>query len=170
MMRCRQNSKVSASQPWMTIRRSRSTSGSRWPAGPVDLDDAAHDVFHLAVFGLVVDAEQDRVGTAETDVGRPGRVRVLLVILHVGENAAPHLFEQVLTRGRRGVGGLEELVGLALDDGGEKRALVREVVVHQRPRDAGTLGDFVDPNLVIGPLAEDFSPQREQLGAAVLRG
>ena len=55
----------------------------------VDLDDAGHDVFHLTVLGLIVDAEQDRIGAAESHVCSPGGVRVLLVVLHVGKDAVP---------------------------------------------------------------------------------
>ena len=156
MMRCRQISKVSASQPWIDDPQVAFDIGLEIAARSVDLDDAAHDVFHLPVLGLVVDAEQDRIGTAESDVGGPGGVRVLLVVLHVGKHAVPHLLEEVLAGRRRTVGGLEQLVGLPFDDGGEERPLVREVVVHQRSRYAGPLGDLVDANLVVGPLAEDF--------------
>jgi hypothetical protein len=45
---------------------------------------------------------------------------------------------------------------LPFDDGGEERPLVGEVVVHQRPRHAGPLGDLVDADLVVGPLSEDL--------------
>jgi hypothetical protein len=41
-------------------------------------------------------------------------------------------------------------------------------VVHQRPGHSGTFGDLVDADLVIGPLAENVGPKREQLSAAIL--
>jgi hypothetical protein len=55
-------------------------------AGAHDLGDMGHDVLHLTVFGFVVDAEQHRVGAAETDVCRPRGLRVLLVVGHVREH------------------------------------------------------------------------------------
>ena len=96
-------------------------------------------------------------------------MRVLLVVLHVGQHTAPYLLKEVLTGRDRRVRGFEKLVGLPFDDGGEERALVREIVVHQGARDAGTLRDLVDADLVVGPLTEDFRTQREQLGAAIIR-
>ena len=94
-------------------------------------------------------------------------MRMGLVVVEVRQHARPQLFEQAQPGLRGGVGGLEQALALGADDGGEERALVGEVVVHQGPGDAGPLGDLVDAHLVIGPLAEHLGAQRQQLVASL---
>ena len=95
---------------------------------------------------------------------------MLLVVAHVRQHTLTYLVEQVFPRLWQGVGGLEESLTLGVHDSREERPLVREVVVHQRPRNAGTLGDLIDAYLVVRALAEDLRAQRQQLVAAVVGG
>ncbi len=60
------------------------------------------------------------------------------------------------------------LVSFVLDNSGEERPLVREVVIHQRARHPGTLGDLIDADLVIGSLPEHFCSQCQQLSTPIL--
>ncbi|COW99772.1 Uncharacterised protein [Mycobacterium tuberculosis] len=89
---------------------------------------------------------------------------------HIGQHAGSYLFEHRHPRGGRLVGRRVQPVGLVLDDRGEERPLVREVVIHQCPRHPSALGDLIDANLVVRPLPKDLRPQSEQFSAAVLRG
>src|SRR4029077_9742264 len=134
------------------------------------LVDTRDDPVGLAVVIDVLDAPQDRVGGADADVGGPRTVRVLLVVAQVSQHTFAHLVEQARLRVGRGVGGLEESLALGTDDSGEERPLVGEVVIHQRPRHPGALGDLVDAHLVVRTLAEDFGAQCQQLVAAIVGG
>ena len=60
-------------------------------------------------------------------------VRMLLVILEIGQHPGAHPVEQCLPGLRRRVGGFEQLRGAGADDLGEERPLVGKVVVHQSP-------------------------------------
>ena len=93
---------------------------------------------------------------------------MLLVVAQVRQHTRPQLIEQVLVRVRQGVGGLEEPFALGAHDGGEERPLVREVVIHQRARNPGPLGDLVDADLVVRALAEHFCAQRQQFVAPIV--
>lgn len=135
-----------------------------------DLADPGHDVFHLAVLGLVIDAQQNRIGASQAHVGGPGGLRVLLVVGHVGQHAEADLLEHRHSDGGLDAGGLVEPIRLVLDDRREERPFVREVVIHQRARNPGALRNLIDADLVVRSLAENFRPQGEQFSASILGG
>src|ERR1700757_177249 len=77
-----------------------------------DLADAGHDMFQLPVLGLVVDAEQNRVGTAQTHVSGPRGLRIRLVVGHVGQHTGPELLEHRHAGRWRGVGRRVQTIAL----------------------------------------------------------
>ena len=93
-----------------------------------------------------------------------------LLVVHIRQHPGPQLVEHAQFWIRNGVGGLEEPLALGAHHGGEERPLVGEVVVHQRARHPGPLGDLVDADLVVRALAEHFGAQLEQFVAPILGG
>src|SRR2546421_79813 len=64
----------------------------------------------------------------------------------------------------------EHLLHVALEQRDVEIALRREVLVNQRLRDAGRLGDLVDRGSVVATAGEDFQRGFEDRLAALLRG
>src|SRR6476619_5895732 len=95
---------------------------------------------------------------------------MLLVVAQIRQHALAHLVEQALSRLRRGISGLEQPIALGAHHRSEERPFVREVVVHQRPRHPGTLGDLVDAHLVVRALAEHLGAQRQQFVTTIVGG
>ena len=168
MMRCRHISNVKASQPYMVIRMSRSTLESRSP--PSVVVDPVHDPVDLTLVVDVLDAAQHRIGACPCR-RRPPTRRAGAARRSADTPARPRAtVRRGLARHRRGVGRLEQPLALGLHHRGEERALVGEVVVHQRARHARPLGDLVDPDLVVGTFAEHLGAQRQQLVAPIVGG
>ena len=93
-----------------------------------------------------------------------------LLVVQICQHPRTQLVEHAQFWIGNGVGGLEEPLALGVNHGGEERPLVGEVVVHQRARHPGPLGDLVDANLVVRALAEHFGAEREQFVAPILGG
>ena len=97
-------------------------------------------------------------------------MRVLLVIVQIRQHTRAQLLEYRLAGHRRGVCRLEQPVALGLHHRGEERALVGEIVVHQRAGHARAFGDLVDPDLVVRAFAEHLGAQSQQLAPTILGG